>query len=104
MARNDLIEAYQNERISRRTFVRGMMALGVSASVAVTLADNVATAAPARQTSDIYKDDVYELPTTGIGSADAGDSWVKLMAILGAGAAIVAGGLRRLKGSPSTAE
>lgn len=105
VARNDLIEAYQNGRISRRTFVRGMMALGVSASVAVSLADGagVASAAPARQSSDIYDDDVYELPTTGVGPS-TGDSWVKPMAILGAGAAIVAGGLRRLKGSTSTAE
>jgi len=107
VARNDLIEAYQNGRISRRAFVRGMMALGVSASVAVSLADGVA-AAPAGRTSrvlssDVYEDDVYELPDTGAGST-SGDSWVKPMAILGAGAALVAGGLRRLKGSTSTAE
>jgi hypothetical protein len=109
VARNDLIEAYQNGRISRRAFVRGMMALGVSASVAVSLADGVA-AAPAGRTSgfrgsnaDVYEDDVYELPDTGAGSA-SGDSWVKPMAILGAGAALVAGGLRRLKGSTSSAE
>jgi hypothetical protein len=106
VARNDLIEAYQNGRISRRSFVRGMMALGVSASVAVSLADGV-RAAPggksgARRGSDVY-DDVYELPTTGAGPT-SGDSWVKPLAILGAGAALVAGGLRRMKGAPSTAE
>jgi hypothetical protein len=102
-----LIEAYQNGRISRRTFVRGMMALGVSASVAVSLADGV-RAAPGSKTAsrrgrDVY-DDVYELPSTGIGDSGSGDSWVKPMAILGAGAALVAGGLRRLKGSTSTTE
>ena len=110
MARNDLIEAYQNGRISRRSFVRGMMALGVSASVAVSLADGVRAAPGGRATGrrggaqdDGYVDDVYELPDTGSGM-DSGDSWVKPMAILGAGAALVVGGLRRLKGSTSTAE
>jgi hypothetical protein len=106
VARNDLIEAYQNGRISRRSFVRGMMALGVSASVAVSLADGVRAAgnkgAASRRGSDVY-DDVYELPTTGAGPT-SGDSWVKPLAILGAGAALVAGGLRRMKGAPSTAE
>src|SRR5215204_5459516 len=63
VARNDLIEAYQNGRISRRSFVRGMMALGVSASVAVSLADGV-RAAPgggrsALRSDDAYEDDVY---------------------------------------------
>jgi hypothetical protein len=107
VARNDLIEAYQNGRISRRSFVRGMMALGVSASVAVSLADGVrASSGPGktmRRAEDAYADDVYELPDTGAGMG-SGDSWVKPMAILGAGAALVAGGLRRLKGSTSTAE
>jgi hypothetical protein len=107
VARNDLIEAYQNGRISRRSFVRGMMALGVSASVAVSLADGV-RAAPgggrsALRSDDAYEDDVYELPDTGAGMGSS-DSWVKPLAILGAGAALVAGGLRRLKGSTSTAE
>jgi hypothetical protein len=108
VARNDLIEAYQNGRISRRAFVRGMMALGVSASVAVSLADGVRAAPGARKASlrsdDVYEDDVYELPSTGAGMSGSGDSWVKPLAILGAGAALVAGGLRRLKGSPTTAE
>lgn len=110
MARNDLIEAYQNGRISRRSFVRGMMALGVSASVAVSLADGVRAAPGGRASGfrsanadDVYEDDVYELPDTGTGTA-ATDSWLKPMAILGAGAALVAGGLRRLKGSTETAE
>jgi hypothetical protein len=107
VARNDLIEAYQNGRISRRAFVRGMMALGVSASVAVSLADGVRAAPGARRSSlrgsDVY-DDTYELPSTGIGASGSGDSWVKPLAVLGAGAALVAGGLRRLKGSPTTAE
>jgi hypothetical protein len=110
VARNDLIEAYQNGRISRRSFVRGMMALGVSASVAVSLADGVRAAPGGRTTGrrggaqdDTYDDDVYELPDTGAGMG-SGDSWIKPMAILGAGAALVAGGLRRLKGSTSTAE
>jgi hypothetical protein len=108
VARNDLIEAYQNGRISRRAFVRGMMALGVSASVAVSLADGVRAAPGGRKASlrsdDVYEDDVYELPSTGAGISGSGDSWVKPLAVLGAGAALLAGGLRRLKGSPTTAE
>ena len=107
VARNDLIEAYQNGRISRRAFVRGMMALGVSASVAVKLADGV-RAAPGAQTKGAHRDDAYEdvyaLPSTGTGAPGSGDTWVKPLAILGAGAALVAGGLRRLKGNPNTAE
>jgi hypothetical protein len=107
VARNDLIEAYQNGRISRRAFVRGMMALGASASVAVSLADGVRAAPGARKAnlrSDDTYEDVYELPSTGAGVSGSGDSWVKPLAVLGAGAALVAGGLRRLKGSPNTAE
>jgi hypothetical protein len=107
VARNDLIEAYQNGRISRRAFVRGMMALGVSASVAVSLAEGVRAAPGAgnrRSLRDDAYDDVYELPSTGVGDSGSGDSWVKPLAVLGAGAALVAGGLRRLKGDPTTAE
>lgn len=116
MARNELIEAYQNGRISRRAFVRGMMALGVSASVAVSLADGVRAAPSAGSkravSEDVYGNtgDVYDpaktvtLPSTGAGISGSGDSWVKPLAVLGAGAALVAGGLRRLKGSPNTAE
>jgi hypothetical protein len=114
VARNDLIEAYQNGRISRRAFVRGMMALGVSASVAVSLADGVRAAPGARKVA-VQRDDAYEdtyssgggtttLPSTGAGISGSGDSWVKPLAVLGAGAALVAGGLRRLKGDPTTAE
>jgi hypothetical protein len=84
-----------------------MTALGVSASVAVSLADGV-RAAPGARNRNVLRDDAYDdtyaLPSTGSGTPGSGDSWVKPLAILGAGAALVAGGLRRLKGSPTTAE
>ena len=46
MSRNELIDAYRRGRISRRTFVKGMSAAGVSAVAAAKLADDL-RAAPA---------------------------------------------------------
>jgi hypothetical protein len=123
MSRNELIEAYQSGRISRRTFIRGMVGIGLSVSVATVMADQL-RAAPAAQTSDdlagagvddVY-DDVYgtptppaepvtELPGTGSGnSSDRSSNWMKPMAILGAGTALAAGALRRLKGGTAKPE
>jgi hypothetical protein len=99
MSRNQLIDSYQTGRIGRRTFIKGMVGLGLSASVATALADKV-RAVPA---STAPKDDIYDpgtpvtgLPNTGIGqgsgsSKNAGAT----LAVLGAGAAAVAGILRR---------
>jgi hypothetical protein len=99
MSRNQLIDSYQTGRIGRRTFIKGMVGLGLSASVATALADKV-RAAP---TSSPAKDDIYDpgapvtgLPNTGIGQASSSSKNTgATLAVLGAGAAAVAGMLRR---------
>lgn len=60
MSRSELTDAYVSGRISRRSFVRGMVALGASVPVAMALADKV-SAAPAgvgriNRSSDVYPD------------------------------------------------
>src|SRR4029453_9497437 len=60
MSRSELTDAYVSGRISRRSFVRGMVALGASVPVAMALADKVSAAgnASARisRSSDTYPD------------------------------------------------
>jgi hypothetical protein len=113
MSYNDLMDAYKRGRISRRSFIRGMVAVGVSAVVAERLASQV-EAAPAGRSAgwsryigeDVY-DDVYgepELPATGAGSSSEGGLSVKFLAIGGAAAAAGAALLRRVKGSEAPAE
>jgi hypothetical protein len=104
--------------MDRRAFIRGGVALGLSVSAAAALADRVrasstggASRRSAKFVGDVYDDDTYgddtygpsELPSTGAGTASTSSSW-KPLAILGAGAAVAAGALRRLKGAESTAE
>jgi hypothetical protein len=62
MSRSELTDAYVSGRISRRSFVRGMVALGASVPVAMALADKV-SAAPSgaprvgrNANSDVYPD------------------------------------------------
>jgi hypothetical protein len=118
VSRNELVEAYQQGRISRRTFVRGMMALGLSVTAATTMASRI-KAAPAgvSRTGGRYVGNVGDnydnygetggetgggtttLPATGAGTTAAQGSLLKTGMIAGA-AALVAGGLKRLKGEP----
>jgi len=60
MSRSELTDAYVSGRISRRSFVRGMVALGASVPVAMALADKVSAApggnARISRSSDIYPD------------------------------------------------
>lgn len=62
MSRSELTDAYVSGRISRRSFVRGMVALGASVPVAMALADKVsASGAPSsgariNRSSDVYPD------------------------------------------------
>ena len=125
MSRNELIDAYRRGRISRRTFVQGMTAVGVSAVAATAMADrfrNAAAAAPNAQTDD-DDDDVYgtatvpvasptarpttgtgggttTLPNTGSGADDAGGSFWKPVAVAGAAAAaFVAAKYRKVRGA-----
>ena len=63
MSQNDLVEAYRRGRISRRTFIRGMVALGATMTMANRAADTYAApqrpagAAASRAQGDVYGDD-----------------------------------------------
>jgi hypothetical protein len=63
MSQNDLVEAYRRGRISRRTFIRGMVALGATMTMANRAADTYAApqrpagAAASRAQDDVYGDD-----------------------------------------------
>jgi hypothetical protein len=120
MTSTDLVRAYQEGRLSRRELIRGLVALGMSATVATALADRARAASirPGAQQArgravgdvddtydDVYgpeapaEEEVVTLPSTGAGRAESSSLLTKPIAIIGAGAAIAAAGLRRLKGS-----
>ncbi len=48
MTREELVDAYVEGRVSRRGFIRGLVALGVTAGAAATYAGALASASPAR--------------------------------------------------------
>jgi hypothetical protein len=124
MSRSELTDAYVSGRISRRSFVRGMVALGASVPVAMALADKVG-AAPGggaralRSASDIYPDPypwppkphhphkpkpaaVTTLPSTGVAQQDQ-SSVVAPLAAGAAAAALVALRMRQPKKSEGEA-
>jgi len=70
MSREELVGAYTQGRMSRRVFIRSLVALGVATGAAVTYADSLASAAPARAGSaapvtDLYPDDTTTTTTGG---------------------------------------
>jgi hypothetical protein len=75
MSREELVGAYVGGAVSRRVFIRGLVALGVSAGAAVAYADVLTSSAVAQTTTtaDIYPDDTTTTttaaPTT---TADSG--------------------------------
>lgn len=121
MSRSELTDAYVSGRISRRSFVRGMVALGASVPVAMALADKV-SAAPSggargvrASSSDVYPDPypypphhhhhpkpapapvtVTTLPATGVAEQDK-SSVVAPLAAGAAAAALVALRMRQPK-------
>ena len=119
MSRSELTDAYVSGRISRRSFVRGMVALGASVPVAMALADKV-SAAPgstrAFRSSDVYPEPypvpphhhhhhpkpapapvaVTTLPSTGVAVQDK-SSIVAPLAAGAAAAALVALRMRQPK-------
>lgn len=121
MSRSELTDAYVSGRISRRSFVRGMVALGASVPVAMALADKV-SAAPggtarvgrsAATGHDVYPDPypyppkphhpkpapapmVTTLPATGVAEQDQ-SSMVAPLAAGAAAAALVALRMRQPK-------
>jgi hypothetical protein len=129
MSRSELTDAYVSGRISRRSFVRGMVALGASVPVAMALADKV-SASPvggariSRSASDIYPDPypwppkppkphkphhhkpkpaaVTTLPATGVAQQDQ-SSIVAPLAAGAAAAALVALRMRQPKKSEGEA-
>jgi hypothetical protein len=126
MSRSELTDAYVSGRISRRSFVRGMVALGASVPVAMALADKVSAApgggARAVRSSDIYPDpypgppkppkpgpkpapkpaEVTTLPATGVAQQDQ-SSVVAPLAAGAAAAALVALRMRQPKKSEGEA-
>lgn len=131
MSRSELTDAYVSGRISRRSFVRGMVALGASVPVAMALADKV-SAAPSgvgrvSRSSDVYPDPypwpphppkppkpgpkpapsgggstVTTLPATGVAQQDQ-SSIVAPLAAGAAAAALVALRMRQPKKSEGEA-
>lgn len=98
MTRSELIAAYQKGRIDRRALVKGMVALGMSATVATAMADKLRAAnLQTDPVDDLYDpvDDVSELPNTGSGSETAARNWAAPAAIIGGAAAAIATRLRR---------
>ena len=121
MSRSELTDAYVSGRISRRSFVRGMVALGASVPVAMALADKV-SAAPSgaprlgrNANSDVYPDPypphhhhhhhpkpapapvtVTTLPATGVAEQDK-SSVVAPLAAGAAAAALIALRMRQPK-------
>jgi len=61
MSRSELTDAYVRGRISRQSFVRGMVALGASLTTAVAMAETI-SAAPGATISGISRDVYYEPP------------------------------------------
>jgi hypothetical protein len=122
MSRSELTDAYVSGRISRRSFVRGMVALGASVPVAMALADKVSAAPGAAgrlsRSSDVYPDPyphppkppkppkphdpkpapvtVSSLPATGVAQQDT-SSMVAPLAAGAAAAALVALRMRQPK-------
>ena len=116
MSRSELTDAYVSGRISRRSFVRGMVALGASVPVAMALADKV-SAAPGgaagsrlSRSGDVYPDPyphppvppkpapkpITKLPATGVAEQDK-SSVVAPLAAGAAAAALVALRMRQPK-------
>lgn len=60
MSREELVEGYAAGRVSRRVFVKGLVALGVTGSAAIAYA-NALAAAPAAPRGSVHADlyDVY---------------------------------------------
>lgn len=126
MSRSELTDAYVSGRISRRSFVRGMVALGASVPVAMALADKVSAApggaARISRSADVYPDpyplppkppkpgpkpapkpaEVTTLPATGVAQQDQ-SSIVAPLAAGAAAAALVALRMRQPKKSEGEA-
>jgi hypothetical protein len=118
MSQNELLEEYRSGKLSRRSFVRGMTALGLSIAAANHLADRTEAAnnpAPGPHSTKKHPDDIYDhhhhhghkpkkpaavpvttLPSTGDGSVESGAaSSVKALGIVGTAAAAAAMIFRR---------
>lgn len=130
MSRSELTDAYVSGRISRRSFVRGMVALGASVPVAMALADKVSAApggaARVSRSADVYPDPypwppappkpyyppkpapapapaaVTTLPATGVAQQDQ-SSIVAPLAAGAAAAALIALRMRQPKKSEGEA-
>lgn len=111
VTRSELVSAYQSGRINRRTLIKGLTAVGMSLTVATSMADKLRAAPRAAGEIEDPVDDTYEpvggeeeeppvtqLPNTGIGG-DEKSSLAAPIAVIGGAAALVASRIRRTKSS-----
>jgi hypothetical protein len=117
MSRSDLEHAYRDGRLSRRKFIQGMTALGVSIAAANRMADQVFASNSDSAHASKHVDDVYDgghkpkppasqveaggqvtaLPSTGSGEQSGAPARSKLLGLMSASAAVVALGIQRLR-------
>jgi hypothetical protein len=81
MTREELVDAYVEGRVSRRGFIRGLVALGVTAGAAGAYAGALASASPARAGTTAAVNDIYDIyndsttttsePSGAVNDADA---------------------------------
>ena len=105
MSRSELIEAYVRGGIDRRTFLKGMAALGASVTTAALMADSL-QAAPTNENSlsasfqgddddDDDDDGIGQLPNTGIGDSNTSNGLLGAVAVGGVAAAAASVLLRK---------
>lgn len=107
MSREELEYAYKRGRLSRRDFVRGLTAAGLSIAAANRMADQ--TMAAPGESSEVrsaatHRDDVYDvpkqvtaLPSTGAGATETSSRSERsgILGLLGVSAALAALGIRK---------
>jgi hypothetical protein len=99
LSREDLVDSYVHGRISRRLFVRGLVALGVSAGAAATYADSLSAAAAPRAASPAAATDDY-YPQEPTSSTSTTTTVAGGAAEVGAGEAGVSGAAGAVQSRP----
>jgi hypothetical protein len=79
MSREELVGDYVKGNLSRRVFIRSLVALGVSAAAAVTYADSLSATTPTKAPSaaainDLYPDDTTTTSSTSTSTTSSTSS------------------------------
>jgi hypothetical protein len=74
MSREELVGDYVKGNLSRRVFIRSLVALGVSAAAAVTYADSLSATTPTKAPSAAAINDLYPDDTTTTSSTSTSTS------------------------------